>query len=102
MGRSAPGYQLVYLGIMGPQDGVDQALADLGLAAARDGARLVAESPLGHRPHQPPARRRVVRRPVDDYGSDPVREASSADRTGLAARMREAAFEMLATIIERV
>ncbi|HEV7148851.1 MAG TPA: glycosyltransferase, partial [Pedococcus sp.] len=26
MGPSAPGYQLVYLGIMGPQDGVDQAL----------------------------------------------------------------------------
>lgn len=25
-GRSAPGHQLVYLGIMGPQDGVDQAL----------------------------------------------------------------------------
>ncbi|HEV7196752.1 MAG TPA: glycosyltransferase family 4 protein, partial [Pedococcus sp.] len=25
-GRPAPGYQLVYLGIMGPQDGVDQAL----------------------------------------------------------------------------
>ena len=42
------------------QHRVDQALADLRLAAARNGAGLVAEGALRNRPDQPPARRLAV------------------------------------------